>query len=84
MCAFEIKKYKIPTFHNINDAADISFLDDDTSSFISDRVHAIHQLPNLGHFQILHEVIVQYSRLDDIARSGRRMEKIKYHIRTDN
>lgn len=47
------------TFHDIHDATDISLFDDETSSRIFDRVHAVYDLADLRHFQILHKVIVQ-------------------------
>lgn len=46
------------TFHNINNATDIPFLNDKTFSGILDWIHAINDLSNLGHIQIFHEIIV--------------------------
>lgn len=57
------------TFHHVNDAAHVALLDDQTFGRILNRIHAIDDLTDLGHFQIFHEVIVEDRRLDELTRS---------------
>lgn len=59
------------TFHYVDYAADIAFLDDETASAVLDRVHAVHDLADLRHLEVLHEVIVQDGGFDDFAGSVR-------------
>lgn len=49
---------KTHTFHDVDYAADIPLFDDEAASGILDRVHAVNDLADLGHLEVLHEVIV--------------------------
>lgn len=73
------------TFHDINDATDITLFDNETFGCILNRVHTIHYLTNLIHIQILHEIIVQNCRFDKLTRSTRnecRRNSMKNNLKT--
>lgn len=57
------------TFHDINDATNITLFDDKTFGCILNGIHTIDDLADLIHIQIFHKVIVQYSRFDELAWS---------------
>lgn len=47
------------TLHDINDAANISFFDDQTASCILYWIHTVNDFPNLSDFQVFHEIVVE-------------------------
>lgn len=57
------------TFHHVDYAAHIALLDDEAASAVLHRVHAVHDLADLRHLQVFHEVIVQDGGFDDFAGS---------------
>lgn len=57
------------TFHDVDDAAHILLLNYKTTGRVLHWIHAIHNLSDLSHFQILHKVIVQNGRFDELPRS---------------
>jgi len=60
------------TFHDINDASDISLLDDQILGWILNRIHAVNDLADLRQIQILHEIIIQYGSLDKFTGAAKR------------
>lgn len=58
------------TFHHVDYAANIALLDDEAACAVLHRVHAVHDLADLRHLQVLHEVIVQDGGFDDFAGSA--------------
>lgn len=63
------KYLKWLTFHDVHDASNIAFFDDEAFRGIFDRVHAVHYLSNLCHVQIFHEVIVKDGGFDKVTWS---------------
>lgn len=59
------------TFHDVDDAADIPFLDDETAGSILHGIHAVHYLADLRHLEVLHEVVVQNGGFDQLPRPSR-------------
>lgn len=57
------------TFHNVYDATNITLLDNKAFCCILNGIHAINNLTDLIHIQVLHEIIVQNSRFDKLTRS---------------
>lgn len=57
------------TFHDVDNATDIAFFDNETFGRILNRIHAIDNLTDLVHIQIFHEIIVQNGRFDELTRS---------------
>ena len=47
------------TFHDVDEGPDVSLLDDDGAGLVLHGVHAVHDLADLAHVQVLHEVVVQ-------------------------
>ena len=60
------------TFHDVDGAARVSFLDDGRMFVELGRVHTVDNLQDLGHVQVLHEVVVQDRILDQLFRSTSR------------
>lgn len=79
---YELKYKRItltkPTFHDVDDAAHITLLDDEAARGVLHRVHAVDDLSNLSHLQVLHEVVVQNRALYQFPGPGsEEMNKIK-------
>lgn len=51
------------TFHDVDDAPHVTLLDDEAAGRVLHGVHAVHDLADLRHLQVLHEVVVQNSSL---------------------
>lgn len=68
-------KFFLLTFHNINDASNITFFDDKTLCGIFDGVHAIYNFSNLSDIQIFHKIIIQNGRFDNFPRSEIEIKK---------
>ena len=66
----------IHTLHGVDERAHISLFDDEAAFGIVHRVHTVHDLADLGHLKILHEVIVQNGILDQISRAEIKMKRI--------
>lgn len=62
------------TFHHIDQRAHITFLNDAGVFAVLHRVHAVHDLMDLGQFEVLHEIIVQDGLSDHVLRPVRREE----------
>lgn len=60
------------TFHDKDNGANIAFSYNYRTSRKRDGIHAIDNFSDLREFQVLHKVIVQYSSLDQFARSWNR------------
>lgn len=56
------------TFRYEYNGANVSFTYDNRTCWERNRVHAVHDLPDLRQLQILHKVIVEDSSLDQLAR----------------
>lgn len=54
------------TFHDVDEGAHIAFFNNTAVFVIVHWIHTVHDLLDLRHFQILHEVVVQDSWLDQI------------------
>lgn len=65
-CLIWVRGWVCSTFHDVDQRAHIAFLDDAAVFSILHRVHAVHDLLDLGQLQVLHEVIVQNGLLDQI------------------
>lgn len=71
----EIIQNRSLTFHDINNAADISLFDDEALCCILHGIHAVDDLTNLCDIQIFHEIIIQYCRFDELTRSENKEKK---------
>ena len=55
------------TGSDVNDGSDVALLTDDVTTWYIDGVHAVDDLADLAQFQILHEIVVQNGRLDQLT-----------------
>lgn len=55
------------TFHDIDERADITFLDDEASGIVLDWIHTVHDLLDLRCLQVLKEIIVRDSLGDQFS-----------------
>lgn len=58
------------TFHDVDQRAHVTLLDDAAVLAILHRIHAVHDLLDLRLLQVLHEVIVLDGLLDEILGPG--------------
>lgn len=63
------------TFHDVDEWAHVPFLDDEAVLGVVHGVHAVHDLPNLAHVQVLHEVVVEDGWPDQIPGTTNRKWK---------
>jgi len=56
------------TFHNVDNAAHGALLDDEAAGHVLNRVHAVHNLADLRHLQVFHEVVVQNGAFNQVPR----------------
>lgn len=58
------------TFHDVDQGAHVTLLDDAAVLAVLHRIHAVHDLLDLRLLQVLHEVIVLDGLLDEILGPG--------------
>jgi len=58
------------TFQDIDGRAVVTLLDDAAALCQSCGIHAIHDGEDLAGLQVLHEIILQQSPLDQLSRPG--------------
>ena len=57
------------TFHDVDERADVALTDDHAVFSVIHGMHTVHDLQDLRHVQVLHEVIIQDGRLYQILRT---------------
>lgn len=63
------------TFHDVDQGADVTLLDDAAVLAVLHRIHAVHDLLDLRLLQVLHEVIVLDGLLDEVLGPGGRVKQ---------
>lgn len=58
------------TFQNVDGRAVVSLLDDAAALCQCSGIHAVHDGEDLTDLQVLHEIILQKSLLDQLSRPG--------------
>lgn len=65
------------TFHDVDQGAHVTLLDDAAVLAVLHRIHAVHDLLDLWLLQVLHKVIVLNGLLDEILGPGGKVKGMR-------